>query len=483
MSKKVAVIDLGSNSVRMVVFERTSRLGFYTLDEFKIKLRLGEGAYENGGVLQDDAINKGFEAFSEFKKLIDRYKIKKVMAVGTSALRDAPNKRNFISLISKNLGINIRVIDGKSEARYGAIAALNLLPNLSDGVTIDIGGGSTELARISGGKITDTISLNLGTVRLKELFYDKDSLGGMDKFMSEILSQIPSSFKNDNLIAIGGSLRAISSIIMDAKKHPIKIIHAFSYNYKKYKNLITSIANSNINELYKFGVKKDRLDTIREGAFIFKEVANLLGAKNVFTSGVGVREGVFLTSIMPRNPRFPLNFNPSLKSLQDRFNATPSPLATKFARELFEVLSPLHGVDNSHLPSLIIASKLYGIGSKIGYYARHNHSSYIVLNALNYGLMHSQKALIAMIIEMHGKKNISDERYEIFKELLPDKNSICWLSYILEVAITLDRSGDRSVRFAYENDTLHIFGIKEHYFIKESLKKISTPQTFIITFK
>ena len=118
MSKRVAVIDLGSNSARMVVFERTSRLGFYTLGEYKMKVRLGEGAYEKGGVIQEEAMQKCFNAFVEFKKLIVRHKVRKVLAVGTSALRDAKNANVFINKV-KTLGINLRVVDGDLEAYYG----------------------------------------------------------------------------------------------------------------------------------------------------------------------------------------------------------------------------------------------------------------------------------------------------------------------------------------------------------------------------
>ena len=110
MSKKVAVIDLGSNSVRLAIFERTSRLGFYVAGEYKVKIRLGEGAYENGGMLTKSAMDKCFLAFSDFKKIISDQKISRVLCIGTSALRDAPNANEFISKIRRELGLNLRKI-------------------------------------------------------------------------------------------------------------------------------------------------------------------------------------------------------------------------------------------------------------------------------------------------------------------------------------------------------------------------------------
>lgn len=146
MPKRVAVIDLGSNSMRLAIFERTSRFGFYILAEHKLKIRLANGAYENGGMLQMSAMQNALEAFLEFKSLIKSYRANRVLCVGTSALRDAPNKNVFINMVKKAANISIRVIDGTSEANFGAIAALNLLANFTDATTLDIGGGSSELA-------------------------------------------------------------------------------------------------------------------------------------------------------------------------------------------------------------------------------------------------------------------------------------------------------------------------------------------------
>ena len=101
MSKRIAVIDLGSNSARLAIFERTSRLGFFILREYKVKVRLGHGAYENGGMLQDAAIAEVLEALSEFKTYIKLYKVRKIIAGGTSALRDAPNKAVFLSRLKR----------------------------------------------------------------------------------------------------------------------------------------------------------------------------------------------------------------------------------------------------------------------------------------------------------------------------------------------------------------------------------------------
>lgn len=482
MPKRVAIIDLGSNSMRLAIFERTSRYGFYIIAEHKLKIRLGEGAYENGGVLQNEAMQKALAGFGEFSRLIKLYKAARVLCVGTSALRDAPNSKIFINLVKKETKINIRCIDGVTEAEFGGVAALNLLAGFKEATTVDIGGGSTELARIIGGKVVEKISLNIGTVRLKELFFDKKDISGLENFGNELISKIPNSFKSENLIAIGGSLRALSNAVMSLQNYPLKIVHNFSYDFGSYREFFTQIINCKAVNLNKFPIKKDRYDTIREGAFIFKKVADFLGAKKIITSGVGVREGVFLSSILGRGGRFCANFNPSLKSLQDRFCITQNGAKTaKIARNLFEILKPLHGVDENFKDCLSNAAKLADIGLKVGFYAKHMHASYLILNALNFGFTHEQKVLIATILELHGKKELGKELNEL-KSLLPSDKIVIWLSFMLEFAKILTISTNENFTLSYEDLNLKISGLKSNLILKENIKKLTKPAIFAISF-
>ena len=171
MAKITAVIDIGSNSARMAVFKKTSRFGFYLLREEKSKVRISEGAYEHNGELQDFAIERAINSLREYLLIAKSLKARKILCVATSAVRDAPNKSKFLSRVKKELGLNIKVIDGEKEAFFGGVAVANLLFE-KNGVSVDIGGGSNELSLIMNRKVEDTATLNLGTVRLKELFFD-----------------------------------------------------------------------------------------------------------------------------------------------------------------------------------------------------------------------------------------------------------------------------------------------------------------------
>ena len=125
MAKITTIIDIGSNSMRMVVLKKTSRFGFHLINESKCKVKISEGCYQNGGNLQQIPMQRAFEALKSFLNISSALKSRKILCVATSALRDAPNKAEFVSRVSKELGLNIKVIDGSKEAYYGGVAALD----------------------------------------------------------------------------------------------------------------------------------------------------------------------------------------------------------------------------------------------------------------------------------------------------------------------------------------------------------------------
>ncbi|NPA59813.1 MAG: Ppx/GppA family phosphatase, partial [Epsilonproteobacteria bacterium] len=188
MAKRVAVIDIGSNSARLVVYEKTSRFAFHLLNESKSRVRLSEDIYQNDGNLQEIPMQRTIDALKDFLCVIASYKARKTLCVATSALRDAPNKKIFIQRVKKELKLDIKVIDGTKEAYLGAIACANLLPKLSNALCIDIGGGSTEISIIDDKNINNNISVKLGTVRLKELYFDKNKIDDAIEYIDSKLT-------------------------------------------------------------------------------------------------------------------------------------------------------------------------------------------------------------------------------------------------------------------------------------------------------
>ncbi len=485
MAKRTAIIDIGSNSARMVVFEKTSHLAFYMIKEVKSQVRISEGAYENRGILQVVPLQRAYDALGSFKNIIKSLKCQKILCVATSALRDAPNAPSFISRIKKELNINIKIIDGKKEAYYGGIAAINHLKPFDKAATIDIGGGSTELSFIKNNKIIQTVSLNIGTVRLKELFLDKHAkTEEIAKFVEQIVEALPDDFKSEKLIAIGGTTRYLSKLIMFKINYPLQTVHGFEYKLSDHLKLIRNIKNSQTVQLKDFGIKKDRIDTIREGLYIFDAVTARLGTQHVITSGVGVREGVYLSDLL-RNQHHIFNpyFRLSLRSLIDRFEIQDiqNNSAVKCASDLFDALKYIHQIDSIYKNELEIAAKLYNIGIKLNFYHKNLHSFYFILNNLNYGFTHQEKILIAMLIKYHMKKLPSDEEISLYQDLLPSIDTLNWLSFILSLTNCLHEDLiNATFEFEYKNHTLYINSNKKLNLAKESIKKLAKPASFAI---
>ena len=447
MAKITAVIDIGSNSARMAVFKKTSRFGFYLLREEKSKVRISEGAYENGGNLQDFAIERAINALKEFLLIAKSLKVRKILAVATSAVRDAPNRSDFLLRVRKELGINIKVIDGEKEAFFGGVAAANLLYE-KNGVTIDIGGGSTELAVIENKKIIKTISLNLGTVRLKELFFDKNNIKQAKEFIQKEIKRLDSEFKQNKIFGIGGTIRALSQVIMKKIDYPLDILHGFTYEIEDHYKFLRNIVKMSDDELLKIGVKPERLDVIRPGALIFCELFDFLNSKQIITSGVGVREGVFLSDLLRfDNHKFPDNFNPSVRTIIDVYNINTkiSSYETKIALTLFDLLKDDFKLDEKYKMHLTYAIKLSRAGELVDFYEAHKHTDYILLNSLHYGFRHCDRLLISKIIRFYKRKKIKKKEIENYKCLLPQKNiieklcNIFWVAKLVNINLSMPK--------------------------------------------
>ncbi len=480
MAKITTIIDIGSNSMRMVVFKKTSRFAFHLINESKSKVKISEGCYENNGNLQKIAMQRGFDALKSFIQIANNLKSRKIICVATSALRDAPNKKEFISKVSKELKLNIKVIDGKKEAYYGGVSALNLISG-DNFTTVDIGGGSTEFAFIEDGNITHTISTNIGTVRLKELFFDKNDFEGAKKYIISQLQHITACASIiSNIVGLGGSARALSRIILEKNNYPLDNLNGFEYqvleNIELFENIIDAPSTK---ELKGLGVQKDRYDTIKIGTFIFKTILEFFEVKKVITSTVGVREGVYLTDILrTSNHKFPANFNISVRSLLDRFvdDECQSAYLGNNAKKIFDSLQSLHNIDIKYKSILVIASKLQLIGLSLDFDKNEDHAFWYILNGLNYNFTHKDKILIAILSKFTKKSLPTKKDIKNYKELLPDIKVVQWLNFMMTLNISLNSEFSKTLYSYILTDNHLVISSKDcKYIVQRALERIETP--------
>ncbi|WP_104695173.1 Ppx/GppA phosphatase family protein [Helicobacter salomonis] len=486
MAKVTTIIDIGSNSMRMAIFKKTSQFGFYLLYELKSKVRISQGSYEHGGVLQKVPIKRALKALMEFKEIAQKYKSKKLFCIATSAVRDAPNAQEFIALVRKECGLRIRVIDGKKEAFYGGVACANLLHH-REGITIDIGGGSTECALIKEGKIVDLLSLNIGTIRLKELFLDKNaSLERTLDFIGKELEKIPPHYQSIQVFGVGGTIRAIAKLAIKRNNYPIEVVHGYEMGVSEHLDFIYEIANSSEARLEVLGVGADRQDSIRSGALIFWAFLRHLRPEKIVASGVGVREGVFLSDML-RHHRcsFPKGISPSMLSLLDRFlpHAQHSQEVKRVCVKLFETLQPLHRITSEYLYHLKIAGQLSSIGKVLNFYGTHKHAAYLALNALSYGFSHQDRAIICLLVQFSQKKIPKDSNIAHISAIMPPILTLQWLSFILGLAEALCTTRvPKDIVYTLRGKTLTIKSSQELYLCQEVIAKLNKPASLDIDF-
>ncbi len=480
MHSCTAVIDIGSNSARLVIYQESSKYGFHLICERKSKVRIGEGAYESGGYLQPVGIHRAYLALKEFITTTQHYPVSKILCVATSALRDAPNGLEFTAWIKQELNLDIEIIDGQKEALFGAIAAQNLLP-IKDGITIDIGGGSSDLALIKNSKIVATYSLNLGTVRLKELFFDKERpLNEAREFIKKELKAIPKEFKSKQAIGIGGTARTLAKGIMKAKVYPFNTIHAFSYKIDEHIEYFKNIAEAKPNLLKYLHIPKGRFDTIREGTLIWEEILTHIEAKRVITSGVGVREGVFLHHFLKKsNLQFPKDINPSIQSILDRFESHHVYIEKrqKNTIKLFNLFIKEKKIKDKYLKELLYAIKLSAIGYRFNIYKSFQHAFYVTMQEFNYGVTHKELVLTAILLRFGGKELYDREIYKQYQTLLPKKKTLKYLSFIYTITSTLyEQTALKDFDFTLKNNKLTIVADGSLYLAKEKLKELERPK-------
>lgn len=489
MAKITTIIDIGSNSARMVVFKKTSRFGYTLINETKSKVKISEGTYNNGGNLQEIPMKRAFGALQSFVKIAHSLKSRKILCVATSALRDAPNKKVFLDKVQKELGLSIKVIDGEKEAYYGAVATSNLL-HIKDYMSIDIGGGSTEFCSIKEGKIEQYFSLDIGTVRLKELFFNHNDLEGAKNYIHSKLKEFEEQFKSfdhDVLVAIGGSSRALSTMIIKKEKYPLDALHAFTYETKNHLEFMQRVVEATNEKQFKLlGVKKDRYDTIKEGTFIFKTIVEYFGIQKVVTSGVGVREGVYLSDLLRNNRhKFPANFNVSVRSLLDRFELDSQITAYmgNNVGKIFDVLAPIHGLTQRCRRALVVAAKLHSIGVTLNFYKYSEHAFDFILKGLSYGFSHEERVMIAHIIKF-TKKTPSQALIKPYAKLLPDIERLKWMSFMMGLNLRLN-ADLASTKFEYQllGNKLIIISSEEKYIAFDSIENMLKPKSLKVIFQ
>jgi exopolyphosphatase / guanosine-5'-triphosphate,3'-diphosphate pyrophosphatase len=291
-----AIIDIGSNSVRLVVYEGPDRLPFTLFNE-KIMAGLGS-ALDRTGRIEDDAMARGLAALERFARLCTDMQVVDVRCVATAAVRDASNGGEFIARAA-SLGLLVDLLTGEQEARTSAFGLLSGMPD-ADGIMGDLGGGSLELVRVRDGQPGEAISLPLGVLRLAEI--RRDGKGALTKRFNTLLKgSLPESFTADlPFYMVGGSWRALARLDMQLVHYPLPVFQHYEMTTDRVARLRQWLAKNDREQLRALpSLSGSRIVTLPDAAALLDAVTRRLGSSRLVVSAFGLREGLLFESLAP----------------------------------------------------------------------------------------------------------------------------------------------------------------------------------------
>jgi exopolyphosphatase/guanosine-5'-triphosphate,3'-diphosphate pyrophosphatase len=296
-SPRIAIIDIGSNSVRLVVYKGLTRTPATLFNE-KVMAGLGKGL-SPGGKLSRDAMDIAVTALGRFALLCESMEVDSIRAVATAAVRDAANGAAFIARVRQETGLDVEVIDGETEARGAAYGVIAGIPD-ADGVVGDLGGGSLELVRIAGGEIHERLSLPLGALRLdafrktsrRDLAHEIEA--GLKKLKWAELGRAKPFY------AVGGSWRALAQLYMHLTDWPLPVIHHHVMPPDAPERLVRTLAQISLKSLKAVpSISSSRAPQLPGAAAMLKAVTRRLGSSCIITSAYGLREGLLYQALSP----------------------------------------------------------------------------------------------------------------------------------------------------------------------------------------
>lgn len=294
----VAVIDIGSNSVRLVVFSGHKRVPDTIFNE---KLMVGLGADISAtGNMGEAAVELALSTLKRFKALCEQMSVSDIRIVATAAVRDAQNGNAFVERVKRDCNLTIRVIDGHEEARLAAYGVLSGEPGAT-GITGDLGGGSLELARMKDGQVLETVSLPIGPLRLMSNF--GTSRSDMKKYLRSTFEDIPWLQDDDghNLYLVGGAWRNIAKLMMKEKAHPLPILHGFYSSrseFTAYSRRLSKLMPQDVP--FSSLLTERRREVLPTAATIMMELMRAMRAKKVVASSYGLREGLIFEGLQKK---------------------------------------------------------------------------------------------------------------------------------------------------------------------------------------
>ncbi len=391
----VAIVDIGSNSVRIVIYDGLRRAPAPIFNE-KILCGLGRGVSLTGR-LEDSAVERALKALTRFRALCRQIEVEEVFAVATAAAREAKNGPAFVAQATDALGCKITVLSGRKEARFAALGVLTAIPGAS-GLVGDLGGGSLELVEINDGEIGDGVTLPLGALRLIDA--SEGNMSAARQIVDEALQELHLMMKlrGKAFYAVGGTWRNLARLHMAHNAYPLGVLHQYEIPLSPARSISSLVAGLSPEALKGMSmVPSSRAETLPYGSMVLERLLDYGRPDNVTISATGVREGLLFSKLKKKKRAE----DPLLASCWDFARAMAR--SADHERELCEWTDQLYDEDGQPETSgqrrLRHAACLLGdIGYRTHPNYRGEHSLTIVSQAGFTGIDHPGRIFLALCV-------------------------------------------------------------------------------------
>jgi exopolyphosphatase/guanosine-5'-triphosphate,3'-diphosphate pyrophosphatase len=453
---RIAAIDIGTNSVHMIVVQVRPDLSFEVIDREKDMVRLGAGGLD-GRSLTPTAMAAALQTLSKFKRIAESHKVDEILASATSATREADNGGDFIAEVDRQTGIRIRVISGTEEARLIHLAAgYGVDIGGSTAVVVDIGGGSVEVTLGTAAQMALGRSFKTGVIRLTERFVSSDPLSGTDerrlvkhlnKEMGTYLDQIAKR-GFDRVIGTSGTILSLGAMASSEGRGGDDLRN-LRVSAKSLHRLRKRITESNLQERLRIpAMDPRRADLSVAGSVLFDTIVRRLGANEFTLCDLALREGLVLEYIRRNSARirkverYPDVRRRSVIELGERCGYWPehAQQVARLALSMFDQTRSVHGLSDREREWLEYGALLHDIGVHISYERHHRHSYYLIKNGDLRGFDPNETEVIALVARYH-RQTPPKKSHEGYGDLPGSlRRTVRALSAMVRLAEGLDRS-------------------------------------------
>jgi len=461
MTTRLGAIDIGSNSVRLMVVEVLRGGAYRILDEEREPTRLGRSVSAHGR-LDDESIDRTVQALRTFKQIAAGYQVSALRTIATCAVREARNGPEFCRRVREEVGLEVEVIPGEREARL-AFSSVQHAFDLSgrNVVVADIGGGSTEIVFATGGLIESIFSTPLGAVRLTEQFGlgENAAPGDLDRLAAEVAGCLKKRttrplFAPHFLVGSGGTFTTLAELVMAAKKQVDIPVAGYKVSQAEVRHLLDRLAKMPLRARRSMaGMTPDRADIILAGLTIVDGLLTRFRVNTLVIHTRGVRDGLVWEMIDDAVGAAAAQTDPGHRDEAIERLAAACSGELEHGRQVARLAGRIHeqlagplGLVPGDRTLLEIAARLQDVGYVINYDQHHKHSYHLIRNSRLPGVRTHDLELIANVARYHRGALPKRKHENLTRLSAEEQQRIQRMAAILRLAGGLDRSRSQQVR-------------------------------------